>query len=229
MTTPAKIRSTNRRQFLVLGGATVAGAAALAACSPSSQTNTSGTLASTIVPATAAPTTVSAESRAADLAILRTATSLSQSIVKFYDKMLSSSLIADDDVRTWATFMQNQQSVSVTTLQSLTTDTGGKAYQGANTYVDTTIIAPALKVAQAQSDLVKLAASLEQAAAATATLAVGTIAAVPTRQRIMAVGTTAARHVAVWNLIAANGDLTAGSPNPLQPVRDALGGPAAIK
>ena len=229
MTTPAKIRSTNRRQFLVLGGAAVAGAAALAACSPSSQTNTSGTLASTVVPATAPPITVSAEARAADVSILRTTTSLSQSIVKFYDKMLSSPLIIDDDVRTWATFMQNQQSLSVTTLQTLTTDNGGKAYQGANTYLDATIIAPALKVAEAQSDLVKLAASLEQTAAATATLAVGTLAAVPTRQRIMAVGATAARHVAVWNLISSNGDLTTGAPNPLQPVRDALGGLAAVK
>ena len=229
MTTPPNIRSTNRRQFLVLGGATVAGAAALAACSPSSQTNTSGTLASTIVPATAAPTTVSAESQAADVVILRTATSMSQSIVKFYDTMISSPLITDADVKTWAKFMQNQQSISVSTLQTLTTDNGGKAYRGTNTYVDTTIIAPALKIAQAQSDLVKLATNLEQAAAATATLAVGTIAAFQTRQRIMAVGTTASRHVTVWNLIAGNGDITAGAPNAFQPVHDALGGPASVK
>jgi hypothetical protein len=217
--------SRSRRQFLVLGGASVAGAAALAACSSAPVTQSSGTIASTVTPATAPTTTANAEAVAAGRARIETAASLEVSIANFYAKFLSASYMTDADARTWATMFQTQHESNASALRDLSVSAGGTSSPKPNSYVDEQLIAPAMKVADADKSadaLVKLATQLEEAAASTATLAINSLAGADLRQGLMAVGTTNARHAAVWRLRTSKGDLGAAVPDALQSQRDAL-------
>ncbi len=116
-------------------------------------------------------------------------------------------------------------------LKDLTRSVGAKPYDKTNDKIDATVIVP--KLAQADNaksgaDLVALAAGLEEAAASTMTLAVGSLGLPSTRQSIMAVGAGDARHHAVWNLYGAGGDLAAAAPDALQSLRDALPSTASV-
>lgn len=221
--------ATNRRQFLVVGGTAVAGAVALAACSSAPVVNSSGTIASTDVPATAPQPTISPDDKASDQAQLRTSTALEASIVKFYDAMLGSKLVSSPDVKAQATAFRQHHAEHVTHLQDATAGNGGTAFTTSNSYVDKNLVAPALATAESEDDFVKVAATLEEAAASTNTLAVSTLAAVGARQQIMAVGAADARFVAAWNLMAAGGSLADGAPDAFQSSRDALGSASAVK
>lgn len=221
----------SRRQFLVLGGGAVAGAAALGACSSTPAVQSSGTVASTASPPTAPTTTESTDTATLTLSALRTATSLEASIVAFYDKMLAATYLPDA-AKTWARTIQANHKVHVTTLQDLTTKVGGKAYPGTNRQVDRVMIAPKLAQANATGSstaLVTLAGSLEETAASTLTLSVGSIGLPSTRQTVMTVGAADARYVSVWNLFGSGGDLTVAVPAAMQSLRDALPPSALIK
>ncbi len=119
----------------------------------------------------------------------------------------------------------------MTALKDLTRSVGAKPYDKTNAKVDLLVIAP--KLAQADkarsaAELVALAAGLEEAAASTMTLAVGSLGLPSTRQSIMAVGAGDARHHAVWNLYGTGGDLAAAAPDALQSLRDALPTTASV-
>ena len=215
----------SRRQFLVLGGASVAGAAALAACSSSPVTQSSGTIASTVTPATAPTTTANAEAVAAGRARIEAAASLEVSIAAFYGDFLKAPYMTDADARAWATTFRAHHESNASALRDLSTSAGGKSSSKPNADVDKSLIAPAMKIADANSsadDLISLATKLEQTAASTATLAVSALAGAELRQGIMAVGTTNARHAAVWNLATSKGDLSSAVPDAMQSQRDAL-------
>lgn len=222
---------TSRRQFLVLGGAATAGAAALAACSSTPVVQSSGTAASTVTPATAPTTTEAADLVTNSESILRTATSLEASIVAFYDKMLAAAYLTDPAAKSWARTIQSNHVAHVAALKDLTRSVGAKPYEKTNAQVDAFVIVPKLALAdkaRSAADLVSLAVELEEAAASTMTLAVGSLGLPSTRQSIMAVGAGDARHHAVWNLYGSNGDLASAAPDAMQSLRDALPSTASV-
>lgn len=215
----------SRRQFLVFGGASVVGAAALAACSSAPVTQSSGTIASTVTPATAPPTTATADALKTGRTRIEAAASLELSIAAFYAKFLQATYMNDGDARTWATTFRAHHVSNAAVLQKLSASAGGTSSPKSNSYVDKQLVTPAMKVADANKsidDLIKLATHLEEAAASTATLAVDSLAGADLRQGIMSVGTTNARHVAVWRLASSKGDLGAAVPDVMQSQRDAL-------
>lgn len=215
----------SRRQFLVLGGASVAGAAALAACGSAPVTQSSGTLPTTVTPATAPPTTASADALAAGRTRLETAASLEVSLAAFYVTFLTATYMTDADSRAWATMFRDHHESNATVLRKLSAKAGGTSSPKPNAYVDKQLIAPAMKIADANKsmdDLIALATKLEEAATSTATLTVNSLAVSDLRQGIMEVGGANARHAAVWRLSSSKGDLTVSAPDALQSQRDAL-------
>lgn len=228
----------DRRQFLVLGGATIAGAAALAACSSTPVVNSSGTIASTLTPPTAPIPTVGPEDKAADISLLRTVSSLEASIIAFYDKMLASPLVTTPAIRTWAQLFQSHHTAHLATLGTLTTDQGGKAYTKPNTFTDSSLVKSQFAAAKTETDLVAIATTLEQCAASTAAMYVSQIAVAANRKPLAAMGGATARQVTVWRLsdpiaVRDNGLLaafpTADSDPAFQSVRDSLGAAAVVK
>lgn len=224
------ISPQSRRQFLVLGGASVAGAAALAACSSAPVVQSSGTIASTVTPATAPTTTANADALTAGRARIETAVSLEISIANYYATFLKAAYMTDATARDWATQFRQHHLANATTLRRLSVQAGGRSSGRSNVYVDDQLIAPALTVAntdRSSDQLIALATKLEEAAASTATLAVGSLTSAATRSGIMTVGATNARHAAVWRLVTSKGDLSAAVPDALQSQRDALPNAAA--
>ncbi len=221
----------SRRRFLVAGGASVLGAAGLAACSGSSVVNTSGTVASTEVPATAPTTKPDADTVKAGQSILRTATSLEHSLVAFYTDFAAAAYVTDADAQQWGQTCRAHHVANATALSQLTRTAGGKAYTKSNSYVDAHLVEPQMKLAKAAKSapkLIALAASLEEAAASTDTLAVRTLARANLRQGLMEVGAANARHATLWQLFAAQGDFAGVLGDALYSLRNALGAEAAV-
>ena len=237
MNTPGAHLTGDRRQFLVLGAATIAGAAALAACSSAPVVNSTGTIASTLTPPTAPIPTVSKEDRAADVVFLRTASSLEASLIAFYDKMLASPLVTTPAVRTWAQLFQSHHTAHLSTLGTLTTDQGGKAYTEPNASTDSSLVTSQLAAAKTEDDLVAIATTLEEIVASTAAMFVSQLAVAANRKPLTAIGGATARQVAVWRLskpaAVRNNGLLAAFPNNSDPafqsLRDALGVAAQVK
>ena len=173
-----------------------------------------------MTPATAPTTTANAEALANGRARIEAAASLEVSIAAFYGKFLKAPYMTDADARAWATTFQRTTSPTPRHCEDLSTSAGGKSSSKPNAQVDKTLIDPALKIAdanQSADDLIALATKLEEAAASTATLAVNALAAAERRQGIMAVGSTNARHAAVWNLATSKGDLSSACPTHCSP------------
>ncbi len=221
--------SSTRRQFLVIGGTAVAGAAVLSACGPDSPVNSSGTVASTDVPPTAPPVVASAKDKAADVESLRTATSLELSIVAAYTKLLASPKLTGAEARSWITTLQGHHRQYVTDLGKLITASDGKPYTKANKFVDDNLVAPLLKTASSESDLLALAATLEQAAAATLVLETGSLSVQDNRYGVMTIAGAESRNVSLLKLLASPGEFAAATADATVPVRNALGDDAAVK
>lgn len=224
--TPAR----SRRQFLVAGGASVLGAATLAACGGSTVVDTSGSIASTSVAPTAPPTTASKADIEAGRSIIRTATSLEHSLAAFYATFTAAAYL-DAEAKTWGAIIQGNHEANASALEDLTRVAGGKAFTGPNAFVDKELIAPSLKLAnslKSSDKLIELATQLEQTATATDTLAVSSIALGNLRQGIMAVGATNSRQAYLWRLFAKPGSFTDALPDALISLRDALPAAASV-
>jgi hypothetical protein len=223
-------RTHTRRRFLFAGGASALGAATLAACSGSSVVNTSGTVATTEVPATAPPTTADEATLEAGRSLLRTATSLEHSLTAFYAKFEAAPYL-NPDATSWGNQFAGHHQANASALEALTTHAGGKPYTGSNEYVDEQLVEPALKLAdstESSDGLIRLAAQLEATAAATCTLAVSTLVGAEQRQGIMAVGATNARQAYVWRLFGDPGALADSLPGAQLSLRDALPSSASV-
>lgn len=230
MTNPDSIRLHSRRRFLVAGGASALGATVLAACGGSSVVNTSGTVPTTLVAATAPPTTADKAALEAARSLLRTATSLEHSLAAFYEKFNAAAYL-DEAAKTWGTQFAGHHRTNASALETLTEKADGDPYTKPNDYVDTQLIEPALKLADSSKSsdkLIELAAQLESTGASTNTLAVSSLTNSDQRKGIMAVGATNSRHAYVWRLFTAQGELAASLPDALLPLRDALPGAASV-
>lgn len=220
----------SRRRFFIAGGASVLGAATLAACAKSSVVNTSGPVPSTSVTPTAPPTTAAASSIDAGRSLLRTLTSVETSLVSFYDSFLGAAYL-DDDAKSWGTLFREHHTANAKALQTVTTTAGGKAYTGPNKYLDDELVTNGVAQANAlksSSQLVELAVQLEETATSTAALAVASLVGGDARQGAMAVGATNSRHAYLWRLFATPASLSDSLPDALLSVRDALPASASV-
>ena len=221
----------DRRQFMKVGGATVIGAAVLAACGSSSDKAASS---GTTTPTTAMPTSpTTAPEAAADAAtdkvLLRTATSIELLAVAVYNKALGLGVVTTPAVAQAAKLFRDQHQEHAALLQGATTKAGGVAYKKPNSYLYDNVVTPALPTIKTEADVVKFARELENVAASTYTLAAGVLGTAELRQALMSIGGVEARHVAVLNMAMNGGDLTKGAPIPFQTTTDAVGSAAYVK
>ena len=191
------VPSPGRRHLFKLGGATILGAAVLAACGDSNddvaQTGTTAGGGS----ATTATSGSGSGSSNTDLVLLRTASSLEVLAVDTYDAAIASGLVTTSAIADAAILFRDQHDEHAQQLQSATTDAGGDPYTEANPFLKAEVVDPALAGLKTEMDVVAFALVLETAAAETYAFAAGALSTPAFRQAIMAIGGVEARHMAV--------------------------------
>lgn len=213
--TDADRAALGRRQALRLGGATVLGAAVLAACGSSEDPGVvaSGTTepASDATTTASVPTTSDAEGEATNLVLVRTATSLSLLAVDFYQ------LLIDGDVDVplraelvaLATRCQDHHRDHAERLSELTRDLGGDPVTTANEHLQEVLVDRARPTLTSEGHVTAFAGQVEDVITSTHAYAGGTFSDAELRQAALAIGAATARHAAAWHAI---GDPTAGAP-----------------
>lgn len=200
----------DRRSFLRLGGATLAGSAVLAACGKSdTKGSQSGTTQATTSTSTGASTTLAATTtappsevdKAQDLTLLRTATSVELLAVAVYGQ--AAPLIKNADVLSAAKLFRSQHGDHAKQLQAATKESFGadKVYTKPNAVVKKNLVDPVLPTLKSDTDIVKFAIALENSAASTYVAAAGLLSAAALRQAIMAIGGVEARHAAILSSV----------------------------
>ncbi|CAN5190129.1 hypothetical protein BH18ACT4_BH18ACT4_05340 [soil metagenome] len=181
------VPAPGRRQFFRVGGATIIGAAILAACGEDNDD-----VAKT-------GTTTPAETGAAepDLALLRTATSLELLAVDAYQAALDSGLITTDAISDTAALFQTQHQEHAEQLQGATEDSGGEPFTESNQFLRDNVLTPALPGLISEATVVDFAISLEDAAAQTYVFAAGALTTPESRQATMAIVGVETRHLAI--------------------------------
>jgi hypothetical protein len=193
----------NRRQFLRIGGLTIAGSALLVACgddendSASTTTAAAGGSSTTTAGDGSTTTTNPMAGSDMDLTLLRTASSIEALAVAAYQAGIDSGLVTDSAVADAAVLFQSQHMDHGAALEAQTTSLGGEAYTEPNPYLKENVVDPALAEVTDQLSVVRLALDLENAAAQTYTLAGGLLSTPTLRQIIMSIGGVEARHLAV--------------------------------
>ncbi len=208
-----------RRQFLKIGGATVAGAAVLAACSSDkkSATDTSGstTGAGGTNPSTdtGSGTTAAAGGGAAmDVVLAKTAVSLENLAVAVYNKALALPIQYDAAVADAAKLFRDQHQQHADQLNSVLTSNGAPKYTDPNQYILDNVVTPALPSLTDQTAVVKFAMTLEANAASTYAYAAGLLSTADLRQALMSIGGIESRHFTVLSLALAPTDAKAAVP-----------------
>jgi hypothetical protein len=194
------VPSPGRRQLFKVGGATILGAAVLAACGSDDDTSAAGT---TTSPSTS--TTMggaSGEGASMDLALARTAASLEQLAVDTYQTGIDSGLVTTMAIADAATLFQSHHQEHLDALNGAIRDAGGDEVTEPNEAVYEALIKPAVEAAAAEADIVKIAFDLESAAAQTYVYAGGTLSVPALRSTIMTIGGIEARHAAVLQVAA---------------------------
>jgi hypothetical protein len=194
----------NRRQFLRIGGVTIAGSALLVACgededdSAGDTTTTEAGAATTSTTAGGGTTsTTAAGGTDMDITLLRTASSIEVLAVNAYQAAVDSGLVTDQAVADAALLFQEQHGDHGAALQAQTESLGGEPYTEANPFLQENVVGPALEAVTDQLSVVQLALELENAAAQTYALAGGLLSTPTLRQIIMSIGGVEARHMAV--------------------------------
>ena len=182
----------SRRGFLKIGGATVLGAAVLAACGSDSEPSVaeSGEVATTTTTADPAETDF-------DLDLLRTATSLEILAVNTYQAAIDSGLVITPEVAEAAVLFRDQHDDHARALKATTTELGGTEFTEANSLLQESVIDPAVADLSDQDGVIQLALTLETAAAETYAWAAGQLSTATLRQAIMGIGGVEARHMSV--------------------------------
>lgn len=187
------VPSPGRRQLFKIGGATIIGAAVLAACGSDDD---SGSGAGTT-------TTAKASGGAElDLALARTAASLEKLAVDTYDTAITSGLVTTAAIGDAAKLFQQHHQAHLDALNGAVKNAGGKEVTEHNKAVFDALVAPAVGAAKSEKDIVKLALDLELAAAQTYAYAGGTLSVPELRSTIMTIGGIEARHAAVLQVAA---------------------------
>lgn len=240
---PAAVRAEllgvpGRRQFLRIGGTTIAGAAVLAACAPD-HTDVAET-GTTQPPDTASSTTVGTTTttepteetetanRETNLSLLRTATSLELLAVDVYETVIeqveAGDLRLDAGVVDAARLFRDHHDEHAGELQGATRSLDGEAFEEPNAYVLETVVTPALPTLTDEARVVAFARDLELTAAATYTESMGSLTTAELRQTFIGIGSVEARHAAALNLVIAE----AVSERPLLDTRNRAPDAAAV-
>ena len=182
----------NRRKFMQIGGLTVATAAVFAACGGGD----TGTAGEAVDEAEDEDSASGGDASQGDITILRTASSLEVLAVDVYQQAIDSGLVKTAAIGDAAKLFQQQHREHAALFQGATKKLGGEEMKDANPVVLQTLQGPIAGLTDEMS-VVRLALSLEQAAAATYQSSVGAFDDVSLNQAAMSVGGVEARHVAV--------------------------------
>jgi hypothetical protein len=187
------VPSPGRRSFFKVGGATIMGAAVLAACGSdddAGSASTTSTMGS------------GADEGSMDLALARTAASLEQLAVDTYQTGIDSGLVTTMAIADAAVLFQSHHQAHLDALNGAIRDAGGDEVTEPNQAVYDALIKPAVDAATAEADIVQIAFDLESAAAQTYVFAGGTLTVPALRSTIMTIGGIEARHAAVLQVAA---------------------------
>ena len=184
----------SRRGFLKLGGATVFGAAVLAACGSEATPDVSESGAGAATTTTADPAVTEFDTN-----LLRTATSLEILAVNTYQSAIDSGLIGTADILDAFTLFRDQHDDHRGALQQATEDYAGTgtAYEDTNRFLQDTVVGPALDALTDEGSVLDLALRLETLAAESYVWAAGELSTTTLRQAIMGIGGVEGRHQAV--------------------------------
>lgn len=188
------VPSPGRRQLFKIGGATIIGAAVLAACGSDNKTGAAGGDATT--------TTGAGGEANMDLPLARTAASLEKLAVDTYQVGITSGLVTTAAIGDAAKLFQQHHQAHLDALNGAIKDAGGNPVTEQNQAVFKALVEPAVGAAKSEADIVKLALDLELAAAQTYAFAGGTLSTPALRSTIMTIGGIEARHAAVLQVAA---------------------------
>lgn len=189
------VPSPGRRQLFKIGGATIVGAALLAACGDDDRDGAAS-------PSTSGGRTGDS---GLDLALARTAASLEQLAMNTYATAAASGLVTTAAIASAAQLFHDHHMAHRDALNSAIDGLGGRAIttpDGANQAVDDALVRPALAKATTEADVVALALALEGAAAQTYAFAGGALSTPALRSTIMTIGGIEARHAAILTMSA---------------------------
>lgn len=192
------VPSPGRRHLFKMGGATILGAAVLAACG-SDEEDTSGDTSST------APMGNSGDAAAdssMDLPLARTAASLEKLAVDTYQVAIDSGLVTTMAIGDAAKLFQEHHQTHLDALNGVIAGAGGQEVTEQNAAVFKALVEPAVGAAKTEADIVMLAYDLESAAAQTYAFAGGALSMPELRSTIMTIGGIEARHAAVLQVAA---------------------------
>jgi hypothetical protein len=190
----------NRRQFLRIGGVSIAGAALIAACGDDGGDPAS--TGSTTTGGTGATTTMAPDSGSMDLTLAKTAASLEALAVVTYDVAIDSGLVTTAGIGDAAMLFREHHQAHLDALNGLITQNGADEITEPNAAVKTAIVDPAVEAAKTEADIVNLAFTLEDAAAQTYVFAATQLSAPELRSTIMTIGGVEARHRALLVVVA---------------------------
>jgi hypothetical protein len=190
---PLGVPAPGRRSFFKLGGATIIGAAVLAACGDTEDDAGSGSGSST---------TAGEGAGDMDLALARMAASLEKLAVDTYQTGIDSGLVTTMAIADAATLFQQHHQEHLDALNGAIENAGGETVDEANEAVFKALIEPAVGKAKAEGDIVQIAYDLESAAAQTYAFAGGTLTVPALRSTIMTIGGIEARHAAILQIAA---------------------------
>ena len=189
------VPAPGRRQFFKIGGATIMGAAVLAACGSDDEDSTG-------MAGGDAGDGGEASGDNMDLPLARTAASLEKLAVDTYQVGIDSGLVTTAAIGEAATLFQAHHQAHLDALNAAISDAGGDEVTEANEAVFKAMIEPAVMAAAAEADIVKIALDLENAAAQTYAFAGGALSVPALRSTIMTIGGIEARHAAVLQVAA---------------------------
>jgi hypothetical protein len=192
------VPSPGRRQLFTVGGATIIGAAVLAACGSDDDAGSGGT---TTTAAGGGGEGDGADAEM-DLPLARTAASLEKLAVDTYQVGIESGLVTTMAIADAAKLFQEHHQAHLDALNGAIEDAGGEAVTEQNQAVFDALVAPAVGAAKAEADIVQLAFDLESAAAQTYAFAGGALSVPALRSTIMTIGGIEARHAAVLQVAA---------------------------
>ena len=192
------VPAMGRRQLFKLGGATMLGAAVLAACGSDDDDTNAAAQGGT----NSGDSSMAGEDANLDLILARTAASLEQLAIDVYGNPDAGALLRTKAVIDAATLFAAHHTAHRDALNGVITGAGGEAVMTANAAVFKALVEPKLPMLKSEADVVALAYDLESAAAQTYVFAGGTLSTPELRSTIMTIGGVEARHAAVLKMAA---------------------------
>ncbi|HEX3425674.1 MAG TPA: ferritin-like domain-containing protein [Acidimicrobiales bacterium] len=189
----ARGAGVDRRRFVMLGGATVAGTALIAACK-------GATPPVSVAPASTTTTMLLGSSK--DLAILNTAISIEAVAQSMYNTILGGTLVSTASTLDLLKLFQSQHAQHQDLLTRTVRGAGGTPVTQANPVIMAQVVQPQLTKLASESDVVNLAYTVEHLLASTCQASIGALDH-PTLNTTMAqIGGNEARHVALWAIVS---------------------------